>query len=134
MPPPRRLPITTAADVAVARRAARTLATDLGFGTVDTERIVLAVSELGTNLVRYAQQGELAFAPLITAAGRGLQVESQDAGPGIAHLSQALEDGVSTGGGLGHGLPAVQRLMDEMTITTAPHGTRIAARTWLTNR
>lgn len=134
MPPPTHVPIVTPADVATARRVARTLAADLGFAPVDTERVVLAVSELATNLVRYAQQGAILLAPLATAQGRGLQVESHDAGPGIANLSQALQDGFSTGGGLGHGLPAVQRLMDEVTITTAPHGTRIVARTWLTSR
>lgn len=134
MPLPTRWPITTPADVAAARRAARMLATDLGFTPVDTERVVLAVSELATNLVRYAQQGVILLAPLATAQGHGLQVESQDTGPGIANLSRALEDGFSTAGGLGHGLPAVQRLMDDMTITTAPDGTRIVARTWLTSR
>jgi len=126
--------MATPADVAVARRAARALATALGFAPLATERVVLAVSELATNLVRYAVQGTMALAPVATAQGRGLQVESHDVGPGIAALSQALEDGFSTGGGLGHGLPAVQRLMDEVVITTGPHGTRIVARAWLTRR
>jgi len=132
--PPQRLPVVTSADVAVARRAARTLATALGFDTVAAERVVLAVSELATNLVRYARQGDVILSPLTTARGHGLQVESRDDGPGIADLGQALEDGFSSGGGLGHGLPAVQRLMDEVTIETAPSGTRIVARTWLTSR
>jgi serine/threonine-protein kinase RsbT len=110
------------------------LATALGFTPVDTERVVLAVSELATNLVRYAVQGALVLTPLARAQGPGLRVESCDAGPGIADLSRALEDGFSSAGGLGHGLPAVQRLMDEVTITTAPGGTRIVAHIWLTSR
>lgn len=134
MPPPMRLPIGTHADVEAARRAARVVAMALGFAPVDTERVVLAVSELATNLVRYAVQGAIVLSPIATARGHGLQVESCDAGPGIGDLSQALVDGFSTAGGLGHGLPAVQRLMDEMTIATAPDGTRIVARTWLTTR
>jgi serine/threonine-protein kinase RsbT len=134
VPPTAHLPIATPADVAVARRAARVLATALGFTPVDTERVVLAVSELATNLVRYAVQGAIVLAPLARAQGPGLQVESCDAGPGIADLRQALEEGFSSAGGLGHGLPAVQRLMDEVTITTAPDGTRIVARTWRTSR
>jgi serine/threonine-protein kinase RsbT len=47
-------------------------------------------------------------------------------------LSRALEDGFSTGGGLGSGLPAARRLMDEFAITTGSHGTTIVASKWLT--
>jgi serine/threonine-protein kinase RsbT len=42
-----------------------------------------------------------------------------------------MEDGYSTGGGLGGGLPAVRRLMDELVITSDPAGTRVVARKWL---
>jgi len=127
-----RFPIVTQADVEVARRAARMLATNLGFGTDDAERVVLAVSELATNLRRYAVRGEVILGPA-ESGGQGLRMESRDAGPGIADLDAALRDGVSTGGGLGSGLAGVRRLMDEMTITTAPHGTSIVVHKWLTN-
>ena len=100
----------------------------------DAERVALAVSELATNLVRYAQEGTIVLSSVAGSAGTGIQVESWDVGPGIADLEQALEDGFSTGGGLGSGLPAVRRLMDEFTIATGPSGTRIVVRTWATNR
>ncbi|HVC79220.1 MAG TPA: ATP-binding protein [Chloroflexota bacterium] len=128
-----RFPIETQADVEVARRAARTLATTLGFGTADVERVVLATLELATNLRRYAVRGELILRPA-EFGGHGLRIESRDAGPGIADLDAALRDGVSTGDGLGSGLAGVRRLMDEMTITTASRGTSIVVHKWLTNR
>jgi anti-sigma regulatory factor (Ser/Thr protein kinase) len=47
----------TQADVEQARRRARSLARSLSFSTENTERIVLAVSELAANLVRHAAGG-----------------------------------------------------------------------------
>jgi serine/threonine-protein kinase RsbT len=124
--------VVVEADVAMARRAVRTMAASLGFGGRASERIVLAVSELATNLVHYAWAGEIVLTPLERPDGRGLQVEARDAGPGIPDVEQALRDGYSTGGGLGGGLPSVRRLMDEFEISSGPTGTRIVARAWIT--
>lgn len=131
MNPPLRWPIRRQADVEHARRVARSLARQLGFAAADCEAIVLATSELATNLVRYAPGGTISLSSIKDAGGRGVQVESQDSGPGIADLAQALTDGFSTGGGLGHGLPAVRRLMDTFDVTTGPEGTTIVAGKWL---
>jgi serine/threonine-protein kinase RsbT len=95
------------------------------------EAIVLAVSELATNLVRYAPGGEVVVATCARDLGRGIAVSSCDGGPGIADVEQALRDGFSSGSGLGSGLPAVRRLMDDFTLTTSPAGTRIEARKWV---
>jgi serine/threonine-protein kinase RsbT len=57
-----------------------------------------------------------------------------DEGYRVADVAKALEDGYSTGGGLGGGLPAVVRLMDEVAIATGPAGTRITATKWPTGR
>jgi serine/threonine-protein kinase RsbT len=127
-----RFPVATQGDVEAARRAARALATTLGFDAADTERVVLAVSELATNLLRYAVRGEVVLGP-VEGDNPGLRVESRDAGPGIADLDAAMRDGSSTGDGLGSGLAGVRRLMDEMTITTTPNGTKIVVHKWLTN-
>ena len=43
-------------------------------------------------------------------------VEAVDNGPGIADVDRALEDGYSTGAGMGLGLPGARRLMDEFEI------------------
>src|SRR5215204_2845493 len=105
-------------DVEQVRRVTRVLAANAGFDRHQAEAIVLAISELATNLVRYAPGGELRVSIVSTQAGMGLAIQSQDAGPGIADVALALQDGFSTSGGLGSGLPAVRRLMDEFEIST----------------
>jgi len=123
--------IASQADVERIRREARGLAVSVGFGCADAEAIALAVSELATNLVRYAPGGEVLVAPCAQDTGTGIAICSCDGGPGISDVELALRDGYSTGGGLGSGLPAVRRLMDDFTLTTSPAGTRIEARKWL---
>ena len=125
------LTITLPRDVERIRRESRNLATRAGFNRVDAEIIALAVSELATNLVRFAPGGTILAMTCRGDTGRGIVIESRDSGPGIADVELALRDGYSTGGGLGSGLPAVQRLMDDFALTTGPAGTRIEAHKWL---
>ncbi len=132
MTPPLRVRVQSHVDVERARRAARTLAAESGFSGIEREMIVLAVSELATNLARYARNGEITMHPIEHPPRRGIAVESRDTGPGIADMAHALRDGVSTGGSLGGGLPGVRRLMDEMEIESAPGGTTIIVRKWIT--
>jgi serine/threonine-protein kinase RsbT len=124
------VPVVRHADVGRARRAARQLAHDLDFGAADAETVVLAVTELATNLVYYAVDGTITLTPIEGPRGAGIQVESRDRGPGIVNLGDALRDGASTGGGLGGGLPGVRRLMDSFDIATGPQGTRVVAEKW----
>jgi serine/threonine-protein kinase RsbT len=111
------------------------MATALGFDGPSAESIVLAVSELAMNLLRYAGSGEIQLCATTGDDGRrGLMVECSDRGPGIGDPVRALEDGYTTGGGLGSGLPGVRRLMDEFDLQTGPTGTRIRACKWLSSR
>jgi len=82
--------------------------------------ISTVTSELATNLVRYACGGfiHLKFDKSV----RQISIESSDQGPGIADIEQAMQEGYSGGKGLGVGLPAVQRIMDEMQIENMPQG------------
>jgi serine/threonine-protein kinase RsbT len=120
-------------DVDRARRLTRELSLTHGLGAVDTERVALATVELATNLVRYAHGGELVLRVIQSSSGeQGIEIESRDDGPGIVDVEEAMQDGFSTGGGLGGGLASVRRLMDEFVLTSAPTGTRIVARKWPT--
>jgi len=121
--------IVATTDVERARRDARDLATGLGFGPETAECVVLATAELATNLVRYARGGDLRITSL-AGSRPGVLLECVDEGPGIADLTEARRDGVSSGSGLGGGLGAVERLMDESEFHSSPDGTRITARKW----
>ncbi len=119
-------------DVGAARRAAKALAESIGFDRAACEEIALAITELATNLIKHAQGGKLLLTPLAEGARGGLQIESQDTGPGIADVEQALGDRFSTAGTRGTGLGAVNRLMDELDITPERgRGTRIVCRKWV---
>lgn len=129
------VPIAGEDSIIAARQRAREVARGLGFGAVDQSRIATAVSELTRNVVRYATsgRGEMAVRTLPPGPTRGvgLEIVVRDEGPGIADLEHALRDGISTGGGLGLGLPGTRRLMDEMRIDTGPgRGTVVTIRKW----
>ena len=110
-------------DVTDAREAARAVARSLGFGAGAIAQIVTSVSELAQNLVEHARGGEVRLS--IEGDDTFVAVVHDD-GPGIADLARAMEDGFSTGSGLGLGLPGARRMMDELTIDSAPgRGTTI---------
>jgi serine/threonine-protein kinase RsbT len=122
-------------DIVAARQAAREMAKRLGFGAVDQSRIATAVSELARNVVRYAtdRRGRVAIRELAPSPphGTGIEIVVADDGPGIPDVAHALRDGVTTGTGLGMGLPGAKRLMDEMDIDSAPgRGTTVVVRKW----
>lgn len=116
----------------MARQSARALAQSLGFSALDQSRIATGVSELARNVVRYATsgKGEARIRALVEAKP-GIEIVVRDEGPGIADLEQALAVGFTSGRGLGMGLPGTRRLMDEMTIDSAPgRGTTVTIRKW----
>jgi serine/threonine-protein kinase RsbT len=121
--------------IVAARQRAREVARELGFGIVDQSRIATAVSELARNVVRYATNGvgESVIRGIQSPEYRsGLEVVVWDNGPGIADLDRAMQDGYTTGSGLGMGLPGTRRLMDEFELDSGPgRGTTVTIRKWL---
>ncbi|KIL52209.1 anti-sigma regulatory factor [Jeotgalibacillus soli] len=119
-------------DIVAARQLGRNVAKELGFGTVDQARITTAISELARNIYLYAGQGQLCIERLHEQSKTGLRIIALDKGPGIADIRKVMEDGFSTSGGLGAGLPGVRRLMDDFKIDSNPgEGTDIRAIKWL---
>ena len=112
-------------DIVRARLAARDLVRDAGLGVMDQTRFATAVSELGRNAVRYATQGCCELTDLSDARRVRLQARVIDSGPGIADIALALQDGYSTGGSLGAGLPGARRLVDVFEIESSPAGTQV---------
>src|SRR5207249_4601012 len=127
-----RLSIAEALDCACAASAVRQLATATGFPGVATEEIVLVCAELASNIVKHAGHGALILRAVQAHDRSGIELDAQDAGPGITNVDAAFADGYSTLGGLGYGLGSVNRLMDEIDIESTPAlGTRIVCRRWL---
>lgn len=103
----------------------------MGFSSLDTNLIASAVSEVATNVVKYAQEGKMNLVPLRN--GRGLRIEIVDQGPGITDIVQAMQDGYSIDPtSLGVGLGAVKRAMDYVSIRSEPpQGTTVHMEKWL---
>ncbi|OPX22868.1 MAG: hypothetical protein B1H04_04435 [Planctomycetales bacterium 4484_123] len=125
--------VTDEYHIAHARQLATAMAAELGFPPVLACYVATSVSELASNLVFHATDGgTITLGPVRRAGQVGIEITCKDNGPGIPDLHSALQDGFSTNGGLGGGLPGVRRLMDDFEIITRPGaGTRIVARKWL---
>lgn len=112
-------------DIVLARRIARQLAEKLGFGRADQTRLATAVSELARNVIEYADNGECHISDASDATFRCIKIVVEDHGPGIPDTEQAMQDGYSTGGGLGAGLPGTRRLVDSFLLESRPGLTRV---------
>lgn len=119
-------------SIVAARQAGRNIAKEIGFSSVDQARITTAISELARNIYLYAKAGQICIEQVVEVNKLGIKVSASDEGPGIKDLRKVMEDGFTTSGGLGAGLPGVKRLMDEFSIdSTINKGTTIIATKWL---
>ena len=124
--------IDTADDIVTARQAGRELATKLEFSLTDVTMITTAISEVARNISAYAGRGEIRLGVTQRHGRQALTVQAVDAGPGIADTERALEDGFSTGSGLGLGLPGSRRLMDDFELESEVGvGTTVTMWKWL---
>ncbi|MGA9761883.1 MAG: anti-sigma regulatory factor [Gaiellaceae bacterium] len=130
-PSEREIRIDDESDILVARSFARDIGAMAGFDDVDLTLISTAVSELARNILDYARRGEVRLRLLDDGGRRGIAIVASDEGPGIPDIEAAMQDGFSTGGGLGLGLPGTRRLTDEFEISSGPDGTVVEARKWV---
>lgn len=126
-----RLALNSSEDIVNVRQVVRARAVELGFSLVDQTKLVTAASEIARNTVIYGGGG-WADVELLDSGGRkGVQIVFEDQGPGIADINKALQDGYTSGGGLGLGLGGAKRLVNDFEISSTPgSGTRIALRRW----
>ena len=118
------------ANIAEVTRQARQLACTIGFDAVQSYYIATAASELASNIFFHAGSG--LFSLSVLQERPGLELLATDQGPGIAEIDKAMQDGYSTAGSLGCGLPGAQRLMDELDIESQiGRGTTVRGRKWL---
>ncbi|WP_156746092.1 anti-sigma regulatory factor [Mycobacterium sp. 1423905.2] len=122
-------------DIVAARRAGHELALELGFSLTDVTMIATAISEIARNITSYAGHGAVRVAVADREGRRALVVRAEDEGPGIADIERAMEDGYTTGRGLGMGLPGARRLMDRLIVESAlGQGTVIEMWKWVPSR
>lgn len=127
----RALPIAGQEDVVRVRQEVRAAATAVEFGLVDQTKIVTATSELARNTLIHGGGGELLLEIVRRPGRRGLRLTFQDRGPGIPNVERALQDGYTTGSGLGLGLGGSRRLVDEFQVEDRPGGgTRVVIARW----
>lgn len=118
-------------DIVLACHKGRGLAEQLGMSGNDQVVVVIAISEVARNIINYADCGEIVLSALGQDSGRGISIVACDKGPGILDVEQALQDGYSTGRGLGLGLAGAKRLMDEFKVLSQPgRGTTIMMKKW----
>jgi serine/threonine-protein kinase RsbT len=125
------LALSTSEDIVRVRTAVREAAVRLGFSLVDQTKAVTAASELARNTVEHGGGGTMRLEELNDGTRRGLRLQFEDEGPGIANIELALRDGYTTQGGLGLGLGGSRRLMNEFDIESTPgQGTRVTVVKW----
>ena len=126
-----RVAIRTDADVVQARQEARAMGARLGFTSTDLTLLATAISEVARNVTTYAGEGEVRLRELRNGPRAGIEVICSDNGPGIADVALAMQDGYTTGNGLGLGLPGTRRLVDEFDLQTERgRGTTIRLVKW----
>ncbi|MFF7604398.1 SpoIIE family protein phosphatase [Streptomyces parvulus] len=122
------------ADVALAaaaRRQAGQLARALGLTDTQVAGLELCVTEMATNLLKYAHDGSMALRIVRVRDRAAVECLSLDSGPGISNLPLALRDGTSASGSLGLGLGTIARMADVSGIHSLPgRGTVVQARFW----
>jgi serine/threonine-protein kinase RsbT len=126
-----RVRITTDEDIVTARQEGRRLSAGLGFSSTDLTLIATAISEVARNIRIYAGEGQVQLRLVREGPREGIVVVARDRGPGIADLELAMQDGYSSGGSSGLGLPGARRLMDEFDIRSKlGEGVTVTMKKW----
>ena len=120
--PAKRLPIEQEKDIATARLEAWSEAVRIGLSKFTSVKVATAVSELARNIVFYAGRGSVELRAVRDDKGPGLRIVATDQGPGIdaAKLEEIWGGTYKSQRGMGKGLVAVKKLVDEFQLDTAP--------------
>ena len=106
--------------VSFIKREIHNLALSNGFSTLKVGEIDIIISEITSNLIKFADTGELLYRVGSDDIGIFFEVYCLDKGKGIKDLSRMMQDGVSSSATLGQGLGAINRLSDASSIYTLP--------------
>ena len=118
----KRLPIDQEKDIATARLEAWSEAVRIGLSKFTSVKVATAVSELARNIVFYAGKGTVELRSLRDDRGPALQIVASDKGPGIEprKLEEIWAGTYKSQRGMGKGLVAVKKLVDDFHLDTGP--------------
>lgn len=125
-------PVSDQSHVASLRRDIKDLIEPSRFDEALEGRVLVVATELATNLLKHtAQGGEVLIRRLEEDGRNGVELIALDKGRGIANVSRAMEDNVSTTGSSGTGLGAIKRFSHEFDFHSEPgKGTAVFSRLW----
>lgn len=105
------------------------MAEDEGLGGPLVDQVAIVATEIATNLLKHAKNGEVLLTSLSGPGGAGIEILSIDRGPGMRNVPQCLADGYSSTHTSGTGLGAIGRLSTEFDIYSQENrGTALVAR------
>ena len=118
----KRLPIEQEKDIATARLEAWSEAVRIGLSKFTSVKVATAVSELARNIVFYAGKGAVELRSVKDSDGPSLQIVASDQGPGIdaRKLDEIWAGTYKSQRGMGKGLAAVKKLVDDFHLDTKP--------------
>lgn len=120
---PKKFSIEQEKDIATARLEAWSEAVRIGLSKFASVKVATAVSELARNIVFYAGKGFVELRSVKDDRGiLGLQIIASDQGPGIppAKLEEIWAGTYKSQRGMGKGLVAVKKLVDDFQLDTRP--------------
>ena len=125
------LPLAAQEDVVAVRQTTRSLAVEIGLSIIDQTKVVTAASELARNTVVHGGGGVATLEIVGEPPRQGLRLAFEDKGPGIPDIERAMQDGYTSGSGLGLGLGGSKRLCSEFSIESKVGvGTRVVVTRW----
>ena len=113
------------------RSSVKRIVSLLNFSLINQTKIITAASELARNTFEHGGGGSVLIQILDEADKVGIRLNFEDQGAGIPDIARALEDGYTSGNGMGLGLGGAKRLMDNFTISSsAGEGTKVSITKW----
>jgi anti-sigma regulatory factor (Ser/Thr protein kinase) len=117
-------------EIYAVRRAAASLAKNVGFSDLRRAQLELVITEAGTNIIKHAQRGQILLRSLSYEEDFGIEIIAIDNGPGIINIDFHMKDGNSTTGTYGGGLGAMNRLTQEFDVYSSGTGAAILMEIW----
>lgn len=102
--------------IAFIKREIHNLSLQLGFTAHRAGETDIIVAELTSNLIKYANGGQLLYRATIEEEQNTIEIYCLDKGIGFDNLAKIMNDGYSSSNTLGQGLGAIKRLSNDFQI------------------